>query len=229
MSIESSTIGSSNIRFQAPKSLPPAAKQSLILTYLRSTNTVHSLKDLEKCLPSVASINGMQVKEYLQALSDENQIHVEKIGSGNWYWSFMSEEKKAREGVLRTLRDEKQKSEKAMEDLRERIEEAKAGVGEGGAEGERDELMKKYTGGKEELETLREELAGYSDCDPGEIVRKRQEYTDLKARAETWTENIYCLEAYLKQVTGGDCQALERIREEYYGTEYVAGEGLREL
>ena len=228
MSIESSTV-SSDICFQAPKSLPPAVKQSLILAYLRSTNTVHSLKDLEKCLPGVASINGMQVKEYLQALSDENQIHVEKIGSGNWYWSFMSEEKKAREGVLSKLQDEKQKMEKAMEDLRGRIEEAKEGVGEGGVEGERNELTRKYADGKEELETLRKELAGYSDCDPGEIVRKRQELTSLKAKAETWTENVYCLEAYLKQVTGGDSQALERIREEYYGGEYVAGEGLREL
>lgn len=141
----------------------------------------------------------------------------------------MSEEKKTREGVLSTLRDDKQKTEKAMEDLRRRIEEAKEGVGKGGVEGERNELMRKYTGGKEELETLRKELAGYSDCDPGETVRKRQELTDLKAKAETWTENIYCLEVYLKQVTGGDSQALERIREEYYGGEYVAGEGLREL
>lgn len=190
---------------------------------------MHSLKDLEKSLPSVASINGVQVKEYLQALSDENQIHVEKIGSGNWYWSFMSEEKKAREGVLSTLRDDKQKAEKIMEDLRGRVEAANEGVGQGGAEGERNELMNRYTGGKQELETLRKELAGYSDCDPSEIVRKKQELADLMAKAERWTDNIYCLEAYLKQMTGGDVQALERIREEYYGSEYVAGEGLREL
>ncbi|KAI5307861.1 hypothetical protein KEM55_007214, partial [Ascosphaera atra] len=35
----------------------------------------------------------MQVKDYIQALHDENKIHVEKIGSGNWYWVWANEEK----------------------------------------------------------------------------------------------------------------------------------------
>ncbi|KAI5290254.1 hypothetical protein KEM55_008633, partial [Ascosphaera atra] len=57
------------------------------------SRTCHTLKDLEKTLPSVASINAMQVKDYIQALHDENKIHVEKIGSGNWYWAWANEEK----------------------------------------------------------------------------------------------------------------------------------------
>lgn len=37
-------------------------KLTSIVSYLQRTRTVHSIKELEKVLPSVASINGMQVK-----------------------------------------------------------------------------------------------------------------------------------------------------------------------
>lgn len=38
----------------------------------------------------------MVVKDYLQALSGEGLIRVEKIGSGNWYWSFLSDAKQGK-------------------------------------------------------------------------------------------------------------------------------------
>jgi hypothetical protein len=45
----------------------------------------------------VASIHSIQVKEYIQTLIEENKLRVDKIGSGNWYWSFGSDEKYDRE------------------------------------------------------------------------------------------------------------------------------------
>ncbi|MCJ1350496.1 MAG: hypothetical protein MMC33_000477 [Icmadophila ericetorum] len=212
----------------APKSGPPQAKQALVLTWLRSSCSAHTLKDLEKILPSVASINGMQVKDYLQALSDEGQIRVEKIGSGNWYWSFPSEAKKAKEAVLSALQEEYHTIESAMGELKSKIEDAEVVAGESEA-GERQELMERQARGNEEVETLKVELESYSECDPATVIRKKHEIEAFKVKAQRWTDNIYCLEEYLKEVTGGDREALERIREEYYGTEYVAGEGLKEI
>jgi hypothetical protein len=81
---------------------------------------------LEKALPSVASINGMQVKDYLQSLSDDNQIRVEKIGSGNWYWCFPSDEKKAKEAVLEKAQEEYQKAATIVADLQVKVDEAGA-------------------------------------------------------------------------------------------------------
>lgn len=37
-------------------------KLASIVSYLQRSRTAHTIKDLEKHLPSVASINGMQVK-----------------------------------------------------------------------------------------------------------------------------------------------------------------------
>ncbi|KAJ5701701.1 GAJ protein [Penicillium malachiteum] len=100
----------------APK-LSKSDKQALIVTHLQATGTCHTLKDLEKTLPSVASINSIQVKEYLQALTDENQIRVEKIGSGNWYWSFGSDEKVQRERQLDRVLTEVEKARKSYTEM----------------------------------------------------------------------------------------------------------------
>lgn len=68
----------------------------------------------------------MQVKDYLQALSDDNKIRVEKIGSGNWYWSFPSDEKKAKESALEKAQDEYNKATVIVEDLQAKVDEAGA-------------------------------------------------------------------------------------------------------
>ncbi|KAL9067887.1 MAG: hypothetical protein Q9161_006611 [Pseudevernia consocians] len=211
----------------APKTLPPIAKQNLILTYLHNSRTAHSIKDLEKALPSVASINGMQVKDYLQALSDEGKIRVEKIGSGNWYWSFLSVEKQSRSNALGKLKEELAKVEESLGELEEKITEASEKRGEDGED--RGRLVSAKLEFDREVEVLRKELEGYRDGDPGEVERRRKEIKELQARAEVWTDNIGILEGYMLNLMGGDREKLDGMKRELYGDEYVEGEGLKEL
>jgi hypothetical protein len=173
----------------------------------------------------------MQVKDYLQALSDEGRIRVEKIGSGNWYWSFAGEEKKKKQDVLDGLRADKAKVDASARELEEKIEEAgriRGGMKQGEGS-ERQGLLEKREILMREVEGLKKELMGYSENDPEEIARRSEEVEWYKLAAERWTDNIYVLEGYLSTLTGGDREALEQIRLLYYGSEYVEGEGLREL
>lgn len=124
---------------KAPKITANAAKQATILAWFHKTAVAHSIKDLEKAIPPVASINGMQVKDYLQALSDDNKIRVEKIGSGNWYWSFPSDEKKAKEAMLEKAQEEFGKANATLTELQAKVDEA-------GAAREEDEDMLMETG-----------------------------------------------------------------------------------
>ncbi|KAL9128986.1 MAG: hypothetical protein Q9217_002461 [Psora testacea] len=210
----------------APKTLPPLAKQNLILQHLQNSRTAHTIKELEKSLPSVASINGMQVKDYLQALSDEGKIHVEKIGSGNWYWSFLSEEKNTRDIAMADLKAEKEKIEVAMQELEEKMREAsdKKGEDEGRAE-----LVEAKIILDAEVAELKKELEGYKDGDPAEVEKRRKAVEGFKANGEKWTDNILILEGYLKSMMGGDLEALDGVKRQVYGNEYVEGEGLEEL
>ncbi|KAL8825826.1 MAG: hypothetical protein Q9191_004173 [Dirinaria sp. TL-2023a] len=211
-----------------PKTDLPAAKKALILSYFRQSMTVHTLKELEKALPSVATINGMQVKDYLQDLTNNNQIHVEKIGSGNWYWSFASEETRVRENELAKLRADLQGVEANVADLEMKINTAREERAGGRGE-DREELVKKQQVLAEEVAALRKELAGYADADPGEVERKRKEVEDLKVKAERWTDNLLLLESYILKVMGGDREGMDELRRQVYGEEYVEGEGLAEL
>ncbi|EEP77381.1 conserved hypothetical protein [Uncinocarpus reesii 1704] len=220
-------------RMGPSKSLPPAAKQALILTHLRSTRTCHTLKDLEKMLPSIASINGMQVKDYIQALADDGKIHIEKIGSGNWYWAWAGEEKKARDKILSGLVKDLERIDKAVAELQSKVDMAKAEIGHSEGveeEAERREMLAKNENMEAEVLKLKSELDQYTTGKTGGSVDMMgADITRWKGEAEMWTDNIYILEEYLKKLTGGDREILESLRREYYGEEYVEGEGLREL
>jgi hypothetical protein len=74
----------------------------------------------------------MHVKDYLQALADDNKIRVEKIGSGNWYWSFPSDEKKAKDAALEKAHEEFQKISTTVTELQARVDEAGAARAEDG-------------------------------------------------------------------------------------------------
>lgn len=208
----------------------------MILSHLRSTRTCHTLKDLEKVLPSVASINGMQVKDFIQELTDEGKIRVEKIGSGNWYWCFGGDEKREREKQLTQLRKDVERVQanckRAEVDLavrKKKRDKEVAALGKGG-EAEWAALLERKKGLELERNRLLAELKAAETVGEGKgIGQMREEIDEYRQRAQMWTDNIYILEEYVKKITGGDREILQAVQRECYGDEYVEGEGLREL
>jgi hypothetical protein len=194
---------------------------------------VYTFKELEKLLPAVGSINGMQVKDYLQAVQDENQIRVEKIGSGNWYWSFKSEAKKAKENTINSIESEKSKLIATLSDTEKQIKEEMAqreendGMLEGGGI-DRKALLAAHETLLKETDDLDKALSVYSDGNPAEVLRKVGEMQKLKDSAIKWTDNIECLEALVINLTGDRAQAAS-IMQRACGDEYIVGEGLKEL
>ncbi|EFR00037.1 hypothetical protein MGYG_03043 [Nannizzia gypsea CBS 118893] len=217
-----------------------AEKQRRILAYIQASRTCYTLKDLEKTLPPVASINGMQVKEHIQALIDEGQLHVEKIGSGNWYWAWGGEEKKAREKTIDALDKEVEKFLKSTGELEskilalkeeQRLDEARNQDGTRESnERERVAWMKKKDELDTELARLENDIKKRSEGDgSGSIVQKEADIARWKQEAQVWTDNIYILEEYSKMLTNGDREVLDAVRRECYGLAYVEGEGLADL
>ncbi|KAK0263421.1 hypothetical protein B0A54_00779 [Friedmanniomyces endolithicus] len=217
----------------APKITCNPIKLANVLTYFQKSRVAYNIKDLEKHLPSVASINGMQVKDYLQSLPDENRINVEKIGSGNWYWSFISQDKKTRQKILEEVQSAYDKAYAVTNDLRAKLAGAQAQrVDEEGMLDEAGESRPELVARKSELEAeikaLQRELAAYSDSDPTELERKKNEIVTYKHEVGQYTDEIDALEGWFK--TGGQDEAMHGLRLEVYGDEYDAEEGgLREL
>ncbi|ORY12125.1 meiotic nuclear division protein 1, partial [Clohesyomyces aquaticus] len=220
---------------QAPKITANAAKQALILAWFHKTACAHSLKDLEKAIPSVASINGMAVKDYLQSLSDDNKIRVEKIGSGNWYWSFPSDDKKTKEAALEKAQDEYDKASATVAELQAEVEEAGNAREDDEdmlleAGGDRKTLITKNATLTKELESLRMELAAYSEQDPVEMDKKNEETQRFRNDAEKYTDQILSMEGWLKEHVGSDKEQWVNLMKMCYGEEFDEEEGgLREL
>ena len=193
---------------------------------------VYTLKDLEKFLPSIASINQMQVKDYLQALTDESLIRCEKIGSGNWYWCFMSDAKKSKENIINGLRGEEGRLVEAIREMERGIEEEIVKQREdeemldvGGMDRKR--LLEIHEGLVSKIEGLDRELALYCDNDPAEVMRKIEETKMLKESAVKWTDNIESMYSHLVSISDRDTAAGAMLQA--CGDEYVVGEGLKEL
>ncbi|KAF2645668.1 meiotic nuclear division protein 1 [Massarina eburnea CBS 473.64] len=219
----------------APKIVANPAKQATILAWFHKTAVAHSIKDLEKALPQVAGINGMQVKDYLQSLSDDSKIRVEKIGSGNWYWSFPSDEKTAKDAALALAREEYGRANGIIADLQAKIDEAGAARGEDEdmltqVGMDRKALVTTHGDLTKELEKLRQELAAYSEQDPVEVEKKRHETQQLQMKADKYTDQILGMEGWLKEHAGGDAESFSQMKHMLYGDEFDEEEGgLREL
>lgn len=211
------------------------------MTHLRATGTCHTLKDLEKRLPGVALINSIQVKEYIQYLTDENRLRVEKIGSGNWYWTFGSDERKQHELQLDRVKTEveqaHQSSSEAVAALaaettrREQEGERDSSDSSASREAERTALQDQRAELQVTVDRLRGVVAaaqtGDSVSSKG-VLQVRDELAGFRQQAMQWTDDIYLLEEYLRRLAGGDREIVAAVQRECYGDEYVEG-GLREM
>lgn len=160
---------------------------------------------------------------------------MEKIGSGNWYWSFASQDKKTRQKALDDAQSAYNKASVVNADLKLKLEEAEAQHAEeedmldSGGES-REDLVASKAELDAETKLLRKELAAYSDTDPTELERKRKEVEGLKAEAVQYTDEIDSLESWFKNKGGLDAEGMNMLRRGMYGDDFDEEEGtLREL
>lgn len=175
----------------------------------------------------------MVVKDYLQALSDEGLIRVEKIGSGNWYWAFVSDAKNGKEKVLNELKSEDAKLRSHISDVdkqtaeeMEQREDDDEMLEDNGMD--RTALLEAHGRLTKEVQDLEMELKSFSGNDPTELLRQAKETQALKESAERWTDNIECIQSYVLDLTH-DRGQVALMMQQACGDEYVVGEGLREL
>lgn len=200
-----------------------------MLAYIHKSGTAHSIKDLEKALPSIASINGMQVKDYISALSDENKIYVEKIGSGNWYWSFPGEEKKSKEEALEKALEDRDRAHETVNEMKIRLEDIKATRGDEDT-GARGDAIAKQAQLAKDITTLNEELASHAENDPVVLTRRQNDLNKAREEAERLTDQIVEMERYLMAEIGMETEQMRLLKTEVYGDEYSEEEeGLKEL
>jgi DNA repair exonuclease SbcCD ATPase subunit len=220
---------------KAPASVPRHVKLALILKQIQKSSDVYSSAEIKKKISVWAATSSAEtVLEYLTELVDEGHIRVEKIGIGNWYWSFPSEAKKNKEKVLQDLEIEQKSLSDSITELDKQIKEETATREDDPDEMildgalDRETLLGMHKNLLREKAALERELANYSDSDPIEMQRRADETKALKESAEKWTDYIEAVESLIRKLTN-DRRATAEMMEKYCGDEYAIGEGLKEL
>lgn len=63
-------------------------KRSLMLRFFHDKKEFFTLKELETMVPKECGFNQQSVKDVLQSLVDDGQVHSDKIGTIIYFWSF---------------------------------------------------------------------------------------------------------------------------------------------
>ena len=173
----------------------------------------------------------MQVKDYIQSCLDENELRVEKIGSGNWYWSFVDEEARRVQGECDGARVEYGRVEEIVGELRGRVKEAeRVREREEETEGERVGLVEKWEVVKGEVRELKRELARYGESDPVEMKRLEEKLVLIKEEVERVSEQIGAMVFWIKGRVIMDRSAFVEVERAWYGEEFDEDTGtLREV
>jgi hypothetical protein len=97
-------------------------KQDKLLTYFQETQSFYSLKELESSNVSKAlGINSMEMKNVVKLLVDENLVKTEKIGTSNYYWSFLKDLKLQNQKLVKDLTVKVDNLDNQIKELNNRI------------------------------------------------------------------------------------------------------------
>ena len=128
---------------------------------------------------------------------DDNYVQTDKIGSGNYYWSFPgaqgAQAKKRLEEARAGLAAAKERLAKAKE------AEAASRQGREDRDGTRAAKLKQLAELKARREGLEERLEMMKANDPEELQRIIDLGNEMKQHAIRWTENLFSVKSWLVQ------------------------------
>ncbi|KAK9480550.1 meiotic nuclear division protein 1 [Lipomyces japonicus] len=178
------------------KGISASEKTARLLAFFHDSQSFFALKDLEKQAAKATGINSMQIKDILQGLMDDDLVRCEKIGSGNFYWSFPSDARRARENAVKTISKRIEQSKETIKLLETNmISETNART----PSDEREHLVSEVHLQKAELERIQKSISKFSDYDPELIELQKQAIVIAKEAINRWTDNIYTVIGYFRE------------------------------
>lgn len=94
----------------------------------------------------------------------------------------------------------------------------------------REDVMSAKIEAEKELQVLQKELATYSENDPTELERKKNEAKLFLKEAEEYTDQICSMEGWLQKQSVGEEEKIANFLKDLYADEYEENDGgLRDL
>lgn len=189
-------------------------KRQTILRIFHSKKEVFNLKEVES-FASKAGVVFNTVKEVLQSLVDDDLVDTDKIGSGNYFWSFPSKQRQELLNKHQKLEDEVRELKTVRKALRQQIENELTDKPESEERVRRLEQLKELNDKERELGN---EIQVSRQCSRAFYDECIEENKQVVQRGNVWTDNIWNMKSWLLNknpgLTGKDVHRHFAIPEE---------------
>ncbi|KAK9466518.1 meiotic nuclear division protein 1 [Lipomyces arxii] len=195
------------------KGISAAEKVSRLLAFFTESESFFAIKDIERQGAKATGINSMQIKDVLQTLLDDGLVRCEKIGAGNYYWSFASDATRGREAKLESVKQKVSSGTETVTFLTEKLATESAARENTVAHvcrvvmSDRTRLLAERAEKEKKIAALNSAVSKYADCDPELHEIQKTGLSIAREATNRWTENILVLVAYFRE-QGTDTQLL---------------------
>ncbi|TDH67351.1 hypothetical protein CCR75_004125 [Bremia lactucae] len=169
-----------------------------ILRIYHDSKEVYSLKEVEK-LGSKAGVVLQTVKDVNQALVDDALVDCDKIGSGNYFWSFPSKLSQSRKRKLSELQQRRQVAQEELAQIRQKIQAQQQLRSESEVRVGKLQRLKEL---KTKIESLHNKAQHLAENDPAILKELEHKVRLSKEGADRWTDNVYTLKSWVVQKRG---------------------------
>ncbi|KAG7391009.1 Meiotic nuclear division protein 1 [Phytophthora pseudosyringae] len=181
-------------------------KRERILRIYHESKEVFNLKEVEK-LGSKAGVVLQTVKDVNQALVDDALVDCDKIGSGNYFWSFPSKLSQSRKRKLSELEQRRQTVQDKLDKVKQHVEEQKALRSESD---ERVQKLRRLDEQKAKVKALRTKAQHLAENDPATLEELERKVRMAKEGSDRWTDNVYTLKSWVVKKRGVEGKEVDK-------------------
>ncbi|KAL3668813.1 hypothetical protein V7S43_006106 [Phytophthora oleae] len=183
-------------------------KRERILRIYHESKEVFNLKEVEK-LGSKAGVVLQTVKDVNQGLVDDVLVDCDKIGSGNYFWSFPSKLSQSRKRKLREFEQRRQTAQEKLAKVKKNIEEQKTLCSESE---ERVQKLRRLEEQKAKVKALRTRVQHLAENDPAILEELERKVRMAKEGSDRWTDNVYTLKSWVVKKRGVEGKEVSIVR-----------------
>ena len=167
-------------------------KQERILSIYAESQSVFNLKEIEK-LGTQKGVVTQTIKDVNQMLVDDGKVDQEKIGSGNFFWSFASKQSQHIEVELEKVKADIAAKRAKLDCLAEQIATERA---ERQPSAERQKNIETWNYNKKRITEVEAILSTLRSRDPAVLQNLERKVKLCVEGANRWTDNIWCMKEY---------------------------------
>lgn len=138
------------------------------------------------------------IEKVLDALYYDNLVRIDKVGTSKFYWAFESTSIVSKQNEIEKLDNEIERAQKEIEIKKKQISNAEKLR----CDEDREPKIQELVSIEEEIESIKQELKKYEDCDP-QLIENLENGINVASEAqERWTDLIFSIAKLVKEKKG---------------------------